>query len=92
MLFFLCLRPTIKFQGGSPVDPLFEPPADPPFDSTSQKVSFVVISASLTVGHHGLTKQWIGPTTTGHLAWPSANTTGHTNHKMNEQGQSIGGA
>ena len=37
MLFFLCFRPTIKFQGGSPVDPLFEPPADPPFDSTSQK-------------------------------------------------------
>ena len=31
MLFFLCFRPTIKFQGGSPVDPLFEPPADPPF-------------------------------------------------------------
>ena len=38
MLFFLCFRPTIKFQGGSPVDPLFEPPADPPFDSTSQKL------------------------------------------------------
>ena len=35
MLFFLCFRPTIKFQGGSPVDPLFEPTADPPFDSTS---------------------------------------------------------
>ena len=31
MLFFLCFSPTIKFQGGSPVDPLFEPPADPPF-------------------------------------------------------------
>ena len=30
MLFFLCFRPTIKFQGGSPVDPLLEPPADPP--------------------------------------------------------------
>ena len=29
MLFFLCFRPTIKLQGGSPVDPLFEPPADP---------------------------------------------------------------
>ena len=29
MLSFLCFRPTIKFQGGSPVDPLFEPPADP---------------------------------------------------------------
>ena len=29
MLFFLCCRPTIKFQGGSPVDPLFEHPADP---------------------------------------------------------------
>ena len=25
MLFFLCFRPTIKFQGGFPVDPLFEP-------------------------------------------------------------------
>ena len=37
MLFFLCFRPTIKFQGGSPDDPLFEPPA-PPFDSTSQKL------------------------------------------------------
>ena len=37
MQFFLCFRPTIEFQGGSPVDPLFEPPADPPFDSTSQK-------------------------------------------------------
>ena len=33
MLFFLCFRPTIKFQDGSPVDPLLEPPADPPFDS-----------------------------------------------------------
>ena len=31
MLFFLCFSPTIKFQDGSPVDPLFEPPADPPF-------------------------------------------------------------
>ena len=31
MLFFLCFRPTIKFQDGSPVDPLFEPSADPPF-------------------------------------------------------------
>ena len=30
MLFFLCVRPTIKFQGGSPDDPLFEPPATPP--------------------------------------------------------------
>ena len=29
MLFFLCFRPTIKSQGGSPVDPLFEPPANP---------------------------------------------------------------
>ena len=30
VLFFLCfLRPTIKFLGGSPVDPLFEPSADP---------------------------------------------------------------
>ena len=38
ILFFLCFRPTIKFQGGSPVDPLFEPPADPPFESTSQKL------------------------------------------------------
>ena len=38
MLFFLCFRPTITFQGGSRVDPLFEPPADPPFDSTSQKL------------------------------------------------------
>ena len=37
-LFFLCFRPTIKFQGGSPVDPLFDPPSDPPFDSTSQKL------------------------------------------------------
>ena len=33
MLFFLCFRPTRKFQGGSPLDPLFEPPADPPLDS-----------------------------------------------------------
>ena len=31
LLFFLCFRPTIKFQGGSPVDPLFEPPCRPPF-------------------------------------------------------------
>ena len=31
MLFFLCFSPTIKLQDGSPVDPLFEPPADPPF-------------------------------------------------------------
>ena len=46
MLFFLCFRRTIKFQGRSPVDPLFKPPADPPFDSTSQKKS-IVISASL---------------------------------------------
>ena len=37
MLLFLRFRPTIKFQGGSPVHPLFEPPADPAFDSTSQK-------------------------------------------------------
>ena len=29
MLFFLCFSPTIKFQDGSPVDPLFEPPANP---------------------------------------------------------------
>ena len=36
--FLLCFRPTIKFQDGSPVDPLFEPPADPPSDSTSQKI------------------------------------------------------
>ena len=35
MLLFLCFRPTIKFQGGSPVDPL---PCRPPFDSTSQKL------------------------------------------------------
>ena len=47
MLFFLCFRPTVKFQDGSPVDPLFDPPADPPFDSTSQKFIFIVISASL---------------------------------------------
>ena len=38
MLFILRFRPTIKFQGGSPVDPLFEPPCPPPFDSTSQKL------------------------------------------------------
>ena len=25
----LCFRPTIKFQGGSPLDPLFEPPPEP---------------------------------------------------------------
>ena len=31
MLFFLCLWPTIKFQDGSPVDPLFEPPCRHPF-------------------------------------------------------------
>ena len=37
MLFFLCFGPTIKFSGGSPVDPLFEPPADSPFDSTSYR-------------------------------------------------------
>ena len=30
MLFFLCFRPTIKFQDGSLVDPLSEPSADPP--------------------------------------------------------------
>ena len=29
VLFFLCFRPTIKFQGGSSVDPLFEPSANP---------------------------------------------------------------
>ena len=29
MLFFLCFRPTIKFQDVSPVDPLLDPPADP---------------------------------------------------------------
>ena len=46
MLFFLCFRPTIKFQGGSHVGPLFKPPADPPFDSTSQNSFFIVISAS----------------------------------------------
>ena len=44
ILFFLCFRPTIKFQGGSPVDPLFEPPADPPFDSTFSNIIFIVIS------------------------------------------------
>ena len=38
MLFFLCFRPTIKFQGGSLADPLLELPADPPFGSTSQKL------------------------------------------------------
>ena len=48
MLFFSCALVTIKFQGGSPVEPLFEPPADPPFDSTSQKLFLIVISASLT--------------------------------------------
>ena len=47
MLFFLCSRPTIKFQGGSPVDPLFEPPADPPFWLDLSKIIFIVISASL---------------------------------------------
>ena len=47
MLFFLCFRPTIKSQDGSPVDPLSEPSADPLFDSTSQKLFFIVISASL---------------------------------------------
>ena len=30
MLFFQCFRSTIKFQGGSPVGPLFDPLADPP--------------------------------------------------------------
>ena len=29
MLFFLCFRPTIKIQDGSPVGSLFEPSADP---------------------------------------------------------------
>ena len=39
MLFFLCFRPTIEFQDGSPVDALLDPPADPPpFHSTSQKI------------------------------------------------------
>ena len=38
MRFFLCFRLTINFEGGCPVDPLFEPPAHPPFDSTSQKL------------------------------------------------------
>ena len=28
---FLCFRPTKKFQDGSPVDPLFDPPRRPPF-------------------------------------------------------------
>ena len=50
MLFFLCFRPTIKFQEGSPVDPLFEPPADPPFWLDLSKISFIVISASLKKG------------------------------------------
>ena len=40
MLFFLCFGPTIKFQDGSPVDPLFDPPADHHFDSTSQKLFY----------------------------------------------------
>ena len=47
MLFFLCFSPTIKFQDGSPVDPLFEPPADPPFGLDLSKIIFIVISASL---------------------------------------------
>ena len=47
MLFFLCFSPTIKFQDGSPVDPLFEPPADPPFGVDLSKNIFIVISASL---------------------------------------------
>ena len=38
MLFFLCFRPTVKFQDGSPVDPLSEPSANPRFDSTSQNL------------------------------------------------------
>ena len=38
MQFFLCFRPTKKIQGGSPIDPLFEPPANPPCDSTFQKL------------------------------------------------------
>ena len=53
LLFFLCFRPTIKFQDGSPIDPVFDPPADPPFDSTSRKMIFIVISASLNDGHLG---------------------------------------
>ena len=52
MLFFLCFSPTIKFQDGSPVDPLFEPPADPPFRLDLSKIIFIVISASLR--HSGM--------------------------------------
>ena len=47
MLFFLCFSPTIKFQDGSPVNPLFEPPADPPFWLDLSEIIFIVISASL---------------------------------------------
>ena len=46
MLFFPAVLPDNKFQGGSPVDPLFESLVDPPFDSTSQ-CFLIVISASL---------------------------------------------
>ena len=51
MLFSLCFSPTIKFQDGSPVDPLFEPPADPPFWLDLSKIIFIVISASLKHTH-----------------------------------------
>ena len=40
VLFFLCFRPTIKFQDGSLVNPLSEPSADPLFDSTSEKLFY----------------------------------------------------
>ena len=47
MLFFLCFRPTMKFQGGSPVDPLFEP-LPTPFSLDLSKIILIVISASLS--------------------------------------------
>ena len=51
MQFFLCFRPTITFQGGPPVDPLFEPPVDPPFDSTSLQNYFY--------RHFGVSDFWV---------------------------------
>ena len=57
MLFFLCCSPTIKFQDGSPVDPLFEPPADPPFWLDLSKIIFIVISASLIYGRRDFSDQ-----------------------------------
>ena len=43
MLFSCALGRQYKIQGESPLDPLFEPPANPPFDLS--KIIFIVISS-----------------------------------------------